>query len=88
MSQKQQRRARQAQGGLVRHQKQPTAILDAGYIQAPVGIDPVTKQFRYRSPKQVKAYLTKRVGAETVAALTAELEALMPELEAEEEAAA
>ena len=91
MSQKQARRKRQAEGGLVRHRKQPTPILESSYIQAPVDYDPVKREYRYRSPKQVRAYLVKRVGAETVDALQEELEALMeagiPELEEEQESA-
>lgn len=82
MSQKKARQKRQAEGW-VRHQKQPTAILDAGYIQLPVGYDAVKREYIYRSPSQVKAYLKRRgVDVETLAE---ELEQLMGELEAKAE---
>ena len=60
MSERQARAARKANGGFVRHQKQPTPIIDAAYIQAPVEYDPVKAEYRYRSGKQVRAYLAKR----------------------------
>lgn len=75
MSQRKARAARKAQGGLVRHQKQPTPIIDAAYIQAPVGYDAVKREYTYRSPKQVRRYLERR-GLDTVA-LEAELEDIM-----------
>lgn len=74
MSQRQARAARKATGW-VRHQKQPTPIIDAAYIQAPVDYDPVKREYRYRSGKQVRAYLAKR-GVDVVA-LEGELNDIM-----------
>lgn len=79
MSQKKARQKRRDEGW-VRHQTQPTAILEAAYIQAPVGYDAVKRAYIYRSPSQVRAYLKRRgVDVETLAV---ELELLMGELEA------
>lgn len=75
MSQRQARAARKAQGGLVRHQKQPTPIIDAAYIQAPVDYDPIKREYRYRSGGQVRRYLERR-GIDTTQ-LKAELEDLV-----------
>ena len=66
---------RKAAGGFVKHQKQPTPIIDAAYIQAPVSYDPVKREYRYRSGKQVRAYLERR-GIDTTQ-LKAELEDIM-----------
>lgn len=68
---------RRAAGNPPKKAKTPTPILDASYIQAPVSYDPVKREYRYRSGKQVRKYLGRR-GVD-VAALGAELEALMAE---------
>jgi hypothetical protein len=65
MSQRRARAARKAAGGFKRHQKQPTPIIDAAYIQAPVGYDDLKREYRYRSGKQLRKYLAKR-GIDTV----------------------
>jgi hypothetical protein len=64
MSQRQARAARKA-AGTVKHRKQPTPIIDAAYIQAPVGYDDVKREYKYRSGKQLRRYLEKR-GIDTV----------------------
>ncbi len=72
---------RKAAGGFVRHQTQPTPIIDAAYIQAPVGYDAVKHEYTYRSPKQVRRYLARR-GLD-VAALEDELNELFGVVRAE-----
>ena len=64
MSQRQARAARKAQGW-VRHRKEPTPIIDAAYIQAPVGYDDVKREYKYRSGKSLRRYLARR-GIDTV----------------------
>jgi glutamate formiminotransferase len=74
---------RREQGGFKKKQKQPTPILESSYIQAPVGYDPIEREYIYRSGKQVRKYLARR-GVD-VAALEAELNALVAEANAETE---
>lgn len=75
MSQRRARAQRQAQGGHVKHQKVPTPLIERSYIQAPVGYDPVKREYRYRSGKRVRRFL-EYYGVDTEA-LKEELEALM-----------
>lgn len=73
---------RRAAGNPPKRAKQPTPILESSYIQAPVEWDPI-KGYRYRSGKQVRKYLARR-GVD-VAALEAELNALIAEVNEQEE---
>lgn len=74
---------RREQGGFKKKQKTPTPILDSSYIQAPVRYDDVKRELVYRSGKQIRKYLARR-GVD-VAALEAELNALVAEVNAEAE---
>lgn len=79
MSGRRARAQRQAEG-IVKTPKAPTPILDAAYIQAPVGYEADGRTLRYRSGKQVRRYLARR-GVDT-AALEDELNLLFPEVAA------
>jgi hypothetical protein len=68
---------RRAAGNPVKPAKTPTPLLERSYIQAPVGYDPVEREYRYRSGKQVRRFLAAR-GVD-VEALAAELEAYAAE---------
>lgn len=85
MSGKRARALRKAAGNPPKPRKQPTPLLERSYIQAPVAVDPLKKEYTYRSGKQVRRFLEAR-GVDTEA-LAAELTALMAEVEDEEEAA-
>jgi hypothetical protein len=76
-------RAERKAAGTVKHQKQPTPLLERSYIQAPVGFDPLTGAPVYRSGGQVRQFL-ERQGVDTEA-LAAELEALNAEVKALED---
>lgn len=84
MSQRKARAARQA-AGFVKVAKQPTPIIDAAYIQNPVSYDPIKREYVYRSGKQVRAYLRKRIGDEATLALESELQEMFAARVATEE---
>jgi hypothetical protein len=66
---------RRAAGNPPKPVKQPTALIDASYVQMPVDYDPVKREYRYRSGKQVRKYLARRgVDVDT---LEQELQAIM-----------
>jgi hypothetical protein len=85
MSGKRAKALRREAGNPVKPRKTPTPLIERSYIQNPVGVDPVTGEYRYRSGKQVKAFLEAR-GVD-VDALQEELEAFAA-LKAAEEATA
>lgn len=66
---------RRAAGNPPKKPKEKSPIIDASYIQAPVGINP-DGTYRYRSSKQVRKYLVRRLGEEAVAKLEVELKDL------------
>lgn len=66
---------RRAAGNPPKKRKEKTPIIDASYIQAPVGYNP-DGTLRYRSSKQVRKYLVRRMGEEAVDKLEVELKEL------------
>lgn len=76
---------RKAAGNPPKKRKQKTPIIDASYIQAPVRYDFTKAEWVYRSSKQVRKYLVRRMGEEAVAKLEIELKDLF---ETEQKAAA